>query len=119
MIDRSPVPMPPSCYDRFLYAPVCDQRNGTQLSVISAFSRTNADPWEEAARLTAMPRTAAEKALVSFLRQAADISCARPDMEAIAVRLIQLLPPNGGDGRTTTADTRERICTRQQIGWSG
>ncbi len=105
MVDRSAVPIPPSCYDPFLYALVCDQRNGTQLSVISAFSRMNTDPWEEAARLAAMPRAAAEKTLISILGQAADISCDWSEVEATVARLIQLLPPNGGHGRTTIADT--------------
>ena len=47
--------IPPPRYDEFLFATICENPNGTQLSVLSALARTNVDPWEEAERLSAMP----------------------------------------------------------------
>jgi hypothetical protein len=38
-------------YNDFLFAPIGEQANGMQLSVLSALARMNVDPWEEAARL--------------------------------------------------------------------
>ena len=70
MINHSPISSPTFLFDAFLYAPVCDQRNGTQLTVISALARMDVDPWDEAARIAAMPKAAAEKEVISILRQA-------------------------------------------------
>ena len=51
-------------FDDFLFAPVCDEANGMQLSVLSALARSNVDPWEEAIRLAAMPKAIAERTLL-------------------------------------------------------
>src|SRR5689334_14562466 len=59
-----------SRYDDFLFAPVCEEANGTRLSVLSALARTNVDPWEEASRLAAMPKMIAAKSLLSALDRA-------------------------------------------------
>ena len=56
-----------SRYNDFLYAPVCEQANGTQLSVLSALARMDVDPWQEATRLSAMPKAIAERTLVTIL----------------------------------------------------
>ena len=37
-------------FDEFLGASIGEDRNGTGLSVLSAFARLNVDPWEEATR---------------------------------------------------------------------
>jgi hypothetical protein len=89
-------------YDDFLFAPVCEEANGMRLSVLSALARMNVDPWEEATRLAAMPKAIAEKALVSIL----DLACGRswkpPEAQAIAARLVRLLP-QPGDGPAIAA----------------
>jgi hypothetical protein len=61
-------------FDEFLRAPICADRDGTGLSVLSALARLNVDPWQEATSLARMPR------------------------EAAVVRLTALIdaPPNGG-----------------------
>jgi hypothetical protein len=89
-------------YDDFLYAPVCDEPNGMRLSVISALARMNVDPWDEAKRLAAMPKAMGERALVSILSLVSGSSCKSPEAEAIAARLIRLLPLPG-EGTTTAA----------------
>jgi hypothetical protein len=56
-----------STYNHILFAPICEEANGLQLSVLSALARMDVDPWEEATRLAAMPKAIAERALVSTL----------------------------------------------------
>ena len=90
-------------YDEFLFAPVCDEANGMRLSVISALARMNVDPWDEAARLAAMPKAIAEKKLASILNLASGSSSKSPEAEVIAARLIRLLPKPGESPRTLTA----------------
>jgi hypothetical protein len=81
---------------------------GFKLSVLSALARMNVDPWEEAARLAAMPKTIAESSLTSTLDQVTDRNWTRSELEAIAGRLVQLLPRLGGDARSASIDAQER-----------
>jgi len=46
-------------FDDFLCASIGEEENGMALSVMSAFARRNVDPWEEAARLSRLPRNVA------------------------------------------------------------
>jgi hypothetical protein len=91
--------------ERFLYAPVCEQHNGTQVTVLSALVRANIDPWEEATRLARMPRAKAEETLSSILRQSSDQAWIGPEVEAVSARLVQLLPTTEGGESTTSAST--------------
>ena len=75
-----------------------------QLNVLSTLARMNVDPWEEAARLAAMPRSVAAKALASTLDRVSDRNWAPSEREAIAARLVQLLPRRGGNVRPTLMD---------------
>jgi hypothetical protein len=43
----------------FLYAPIGSENNGMTLSVLSALTRLNIDPWDEAAQLCELPKHAA------------------------------------------------------------
>ena len=92
----------PSRYDGFLFAPVCEDANGTRLSVLSALARMNVDPWEEATRLAALPKASAQKALVAMLDLVAGVSGKLPDAASIAARLVELLPQQD-DGATAAA----------------
>jgi hypothetical protein len=83
-------------YDDFLFAPVCEDANGMRLSVLSALARMNVDPWEEASRLAAMPKSIAEKTLLSALESGR--SWKSPETAAIAARLVRLLPHSGEAG---------------------
>jgi hypothetical protein len=104
MFDRSSVLSP--SYDRFLYTPIFEQSNGTQLTVLSALARSNADPWEEAARLAAMPRADAETALAAVLCQISDGNWTRAEAKTVAARLIEILVPE--DERRSAATTASR-----------
>lgn len=79
-------------YERFLCASVCEQNNGTQVTVLSALVRADIDPWEEATRLATMPRAKAEATLSSILFQISDQNWTGPEVEAVSARLVQLLP---------------------------
>ncbi len=74
-------------YEPFLYAIVCDERNGMPLTVVSAIARSGADPWREAARIAKLPKTVALEALSRMIPNRDDAQ-----NSAIANRLFALLP---------------------------
>ena len=76
-----------------------------RLSVISALARSNVDPWEEAARLAAMPRAIAEKTLLSILDLVSGRSWKSPEAAAISARLVRLLPQSGEAATMDAAGT--------------
>lgn len=51
----------------FLVASVGVEQNGMPLSVVSALTRLGADPWEEAARLAALPKALAVETLAPMI----------------------------------------------------
>ncbi len=54
-------------FDKFLYAPIRADRNGTPLTVLSALARSNVDPWQEAVSLGRMHRDAATARLTALI----------------------------------------------------
>jgi hypothetical protein len=102
MDDRALAPIPsPECND-FLLAIIDEDPNGTQLTVLSALAQANVDPWEEAARLSAMSKMNAEKALVSVFDRVPGRNWSPSEEATIAARLVKLLPPRGGGVETAT-----------------
>lgn len=79
-------------FDRFLYASVGDDHNGMPLTVLSALARMDVDPWEEASKLTKLPRASAVTQLTSLLGALRDGPVADLDPASIAAPLIALLP---------------------------
>jgi len=88
-------------FGRFLCASICEQNNGTAVTVLSALVRADIDPWEEATRLATMPRAKAEATLSSILRQMSDQSWTDAEVEAISERLVKLLPTKDNGEPTT------------------
>ena len=78
-------------FNAFLYAPVGAEENKMPLSVLSALSRLNVDPWVEAAELSELPKDTAALRLTSLIARLPG-GWAQADCEAIANRLIKLLP---------------------------
>jgi hypothetical protein len=79
----------------FLFALVGDEQNGVPLTVVSGLTRLGVDPWEEAARLAALPKTRAAEALAPMI---ARLPVSRPQLSdnlAISRRLVELLPARG------------------------
>jgi hypothetical protein len=106
-------------YNDFLFAPIGEEANGMQLSVLSALARMNVDPWEEATRLAAMPREIAMRTLLSTLDLLPGRSWNSSESEAIAARLIQLLPQRreGATFATTEAARGRAPQTNYWLVW--
>ena len=79
-------------FNDFLYAPVGVEKNGMQLSVLSALARQNVDPWQEAAELTGLPEKTAIQRLMSLIPALSNVSEINTDRDTVAVRLVALLP---------------------------
>jgi hypothetical protein len=79
-------------YERFLYAVVCDEANGSTLTMVSAIARSGDDPWREAARIAKLPKAAAFEALARLIPDRGDA-----EKTAIANRLFALLPTKRQD----------------------
>jgi len=81
-----------SAYNGFLHAEVGEEKNGTRLTVLTALTRLDIDPWQEAARLSDLPRDVAVTALAAAIAQLPEGNWKAADAEAIALRLANLLP---------------------------
>lgn len=76
-------------FDRFLYAPLYED-DEMSLSVLSALTRQNMDPWQLAARLSQLPKAQAVKTLAPIVQES---DCGRwspSEANETAVRLIEL-----------------------------
>ena len=83
---------PRATFDAFLYASVGEEQNGMELSVVSALARFGLDPWQEAARLAALPKELATDGLGLLLDRLPEGRWQRSDTATIAARLVKLLP---------------------------
>jgi len=81
----------PTDFDAFLRAPIGEGQNGILLSVLSAFARLGIDPWQEAARLSELPRPTAIERLASLITALPDEPSIQRDSSIHAVRLMALL----------------------------
>jgi len=79
-------------FDRFLFASVGEDRNGTPLSVLSALAQFGVDPWQETVSLTRMPRDMATERLTAVIAAATTDFAAPPSAATTAARLVALLP---------------------------
>jgi len=76
----------------FLFASVGDQQNGMPLNVVSALTLLDVDPWEEAARLAALPKALAAETLAPMIARLPISQRQQSDNLAISQRLVELLP---------------------------
>ncbi len=81
-----------SPYNAFLFATVGEQEVGMPLTVLSALTRLGFDPWQEAARLAALPRETAARVFALTIAMLPEGDWKASDAEAIAARLVELLP---------------------------
>jgi len=86
-----------AAFDEFLFAVIREETNGTPLSVISALSRLGLEPWQEAARLAALPAAAAAEALTALLGRLplGGATSELADRSNLVAGLIELLPKPG------------------------
>jgi hypothetical protein len=83
-------------FDNFLYASIDEGGNGKLLSVLSALTRLDVDPWREAAKLARLPKEAATQRLAALIAALPDEPSAHRSAGTIAARLIALLPRGAG-----------------------
>jgi hypothetical protein len=95
-----------SGFEPFLFAPIWEEKNGSLLSVLSAFARLGVDPWGEAARLAAMPRDKAAAALATMLTRLAPGDLNIPVDPSLTGRLVKLLPAHASILSTRQAGSR-------------
>ena len=79
-------------YDSFLFAPVGEEVDGIPLSVLSALSRLNLDPRDEAARLAQLTEETAADQLASMIGRLSDRRWSLSEARRIAGRLVERLP---------------------------
>jgi hypothetical protein len=84
-----------SRYDEFLFAEVGEQANGMPMSMASAFARLGLDPWEEAARLAALPASAARVALAEMVAHMSDVALGAAESAKLVADLTPLLSRRG------------------------
>ena len=78
--------------DRFLYADIGAELNGSALTVLSMIARLGQDPWAEAARWAALPRAGVIDHLARSIAQMPLAPSALTETRVTAERLVQLLP---------------------------
>ncbi len=83
-------------FDKFLYAPIREDRNGTPLSVLSALARLDVDPWQEALSLALMPKATAAVRLAALIAALPDEQTKDIPAKSIAADLVALLPKTAG-----------------------
>jgi hypothetical protein len=97
-------PMLPE-FDPFLFASVGEEIDGVPLSVLSALSRLDLDPRDEAARLSHLTKETAADQLARMIARLSDKRWTLSEARRIAGRLIERLPAS------TTAEKPDRFDT--------
>jgi hypothetical protein len=80
-----------SQYDAFLFASLSETDEMT-LSVLSLLARQDVDPWQEAARLTQLPKAQAINSLAAKIWKSNSERWSPSEASILAARLIKLLP---------------------------
>ena len=84
--------MQSSRLNAFLHAAVGVELNGSSLTILSMLARLGLDPWQEAARLAALPRAAATAKLAQDIGQMPMRQDGHDAAQVVAARLVRLLP---------------------------
>src|SRR5205823_12296477 len=80
----------------FLFAAVGEEQNGMPLNVVSGLTRLGLDPWEEAARLAALPKARAVEELAPIIARLPFDRREPSDNLTISRLLVELLPEHRG-----------------------
>jgi len=102
---RTFAPMLPE-FDSFLFASVDEEVEGIPLSVMSALSRLDLDPRDEAARLSRLTKETAVDQLASMIARLSDRRWTLSEARRIAGRLIERLPMSTTAGKPGRFETR-------------
>ncbi|HEX3973152.1 MAG TPA: hypothetical protein VHX19_17620 [Stellaceae bacterium] len=79
-------------FNDFLFAPVGNDEDHRTLSVLSALTGAGLDPWQQAARLSLLPRSVAIENLAATLTALPGRTCSVAETRDAASRLVALLP---------------------------
>ena len=79
-------------YNPFLFAAIGEDKAGLPLTVLSALTRLGFDPWQEAGRLSDLPRETAAVALAATIATLPEGDWKATESGAIAARLVAWLP---------------------------
>lgn len=100
----------------FLFATLGKEESGAPLSVLSALTRLNIDPWAEGARLSRLSKEGAARELAPLIAAFPEEERTFSDVGAIAARLVELLPiPAYGASPTQAASGGTRRTRRPSI----
>jgi hypothetical protein len=106
-----------SQYDAFLFASLCETDEMT-LSVLSLLARHDVDPWQEAARLTQLPKAQATNSLAAKIWQSNSERWPPSEASILAARLIELLPSHGRlRSSPVSADDGNGRLTLWMVAW--
>src|SRR3984893_3890360 len=103
-LERAYAPMHPE-FDRFLFASVGEEAEGVPLSVLSALSRLDLDPRDEAARLSHLTKEAAAEQLARMIARLSDKRWTLSEARRIAGGLIERPPPATTASKPPPLDT--------------
>jgi len=84
--------------DKFLYAAVGEEQEPVTLTVLSALSRLELDPWDEASRLSALEKPEAGAQLAETILRLTSTRWALTEARCVADRLVELLPSRAQTG---------------------
>ena len=79
-------------FNDFLFASLGADKNGMQLSVVSALARLDVDPWQVAAELAGLPRRGATQKLLSLIELLPPELPLHQHPDTTAASLLALLP---------------------------
>jgi len=83
-------------FNKFLFAPLWEDDNGLNLSVVSAFARLDMDPWQEASELARLSAEKATDRMVFLIGALQNRPKSHVDSLAVAGRVVALLPDPSG-----------------------
>jgi hypothetical protein len=109
-LPRAYAPMLPE-FDAFLFASVGEEVDGVPLSVLSALSRLDLDPRDEAARLARLTKEAAADQLARMIARLSDRRWSVSEARRIASGLIERLPMASAARKGDRAATGTRPTT--------
>ena len=97
-------------FERFLYASVGEDQNGSIVTVLSTLARLDLDPWEEAAELAALGREAARLRLGLRLSKFRDVPELARNHGSVARELARLLPERPVRDATVNGEATNRAA---------
>jgi hypothetical protein len=102
-------------FNGFLFASIGDESNEVPLSVISALTRLGIDPWQEAARLSKLPKSLASHALAATIARLPSGTWNAADADGIAARLVDLLPSGRASGHKRSIPAVSRLAPSRSL----